>query len=178
MACSVVVNRIVWHFKGVVMGRKITPEESFHEKYIKQQNGCWNWVAGADKHGYGRIGIGFPKTEVSSRFSWKLYNGAIPCGLHVCHKCDNPKCVNPDHLFLGTPQDNRLDSKRKQRDSPPPVHFGSTHHKAKIDESIVVKIRELYSTTNLSQRKLSAMFGVSQTVIGRIIRRELWVHVK
>jgi len=164
-----------------VAPRKFTSADfikSFHSKYEKNtRNGCWEWFAAKDVHGYGRIGTVDKKIEVASRFSWRIHHGDIPSKMCVCHKCDNPCCVNPEHLFLGTYQDNALDSKRKGRSSKPPVHEGASHHRAKLNERQVLEIRSLYRTKRYSQRALGRKFGMHQTVVGKIIRGDLWKEV-
>ena len=93
--------------------------DRFHEKYERVPFGaCWIWVGALDTDGYGMIAVGRgPKS--AHRISWILKNGEIPDGKHVLHTCDNPACVNPDHLFLGTHSDNMKDGVKKGRIKPP-----------------------------------------------------------
>lgn len=89
--------------------------ESILNKYIKiENNGCWNWIGWKDRKGYGQAHFQ-SKRFFSHRLSWIFYKGEIPIGLYVCHKCDNPSCCNPDHLFLGTQKDNIQDMMKKGR---------------------------------------------------------------
>lgn len=81
---------------------------------IQKTETCWLWTAMTNAGGYGRIKIG-RKNEIASRVSYKIYKGAIPAGMLVLHHCDNPPCVNPEHLFLGTQADNMNDMYQKQR---------------------------------------------------------------
>lgn len=94
-----------------------TPLEERFWLYVQKSDGCWNWTGGLSSKGYailkGEGGDG--KRLQSSRVSWEIHNGPIPPGLFVCHRCDNPKCVRPDHLFLGTQTDNMQDCIRKGR---------------------------------------------------------------
>jgi hypothetical protein len=115
------------------------------------------------------------------RFSYELANGPIPDGLFVCHKCDNPKCVRPDHLFLGTNQDNVTDMVRKGRHVPNAaginVPRGNNHHWAILTEEQVHEIRKRYANERISYRELGEIYGVSGAAIGEIIRRANWSHV-
>ena len=91
------------------------PEERFHDKYIPvTETGCWLWISCCNGDGYALISAN-GKSMRAHRLSWEMHRGPIPRGLFVLHKCDTPECVNPDHLFLGTNQDNMDDAKRKGR---------------------------------------------------------------
>ena len=99
---------------GINMSKRKTPEERFHEKYIKDPDtSCWIWT-GCTSNGYGRIYYK-GRLDLAPRVSWKLHNGPIPEGKLVCHHCDTPPCVNPDHLFIGTQKDNMTDAREKGR---------------------------------------------------------------
>lgn len=87
---------------------------SFMLKVHKMDSGCWHFTGYINKAGYGQIKI-INNVIHAHRASWILHNGHVPSGLLVCHKCDNPKCVNPDHLFLGTHKDNAIDMVIKGR---------------------------------------------------------------
>ena len=142
-------------------------EDWFKSKYnINNKNGCWEWFGANDKRGYGRFGDKPYSIVLAHRYSYTLKHGEIPNGMHLCHKCDNPKCVNPDHLFLGTAKDNYDDCKNKGRHSPPPHPSGSGHPRSKLSQAQVKELRELYATGNYSQRKLSALFNLSQPCMG------------
>lgn len=103
-----------------------TLKERFEEKVSPEPNsGCHLWAASGFPHGYGKISVDGESTG-AHRVAWELYRGAIPTGLHVLHRCDIRCCVNPDHLFLGTPQDNVDDKMAKNRG-----YSGSRHHNSR-----------------------------------------------
>lgn len=127
---------------------------------------CWPWLKFLDKMGYGQCSIN-GTCFYSHRVSFTLVNGPIPDGLCVLHKCDNPKCNNPGHLFLGTRTDNSKDKMAKGR------------HRCgrKLNVEKVLKIRESYSRGGVTQDGLAAEHGVCQAVIWKIVRRKSWIHV-
>lgn len=143
------------------------PEVRFWSK-VERSPGCWEWRGTKNPHGYG-IFENNRKRVQAHRFSWEIANGRpIPEGLVILHACDNPPCVNPAHLSVGTHADNVADSKAKRRHT-----FGRKQHDAKLTEELVREIRGA-SGTNY---ELAARYGVSYQTISRVRRRELWKHV-
>jgi len=130
---------------------------------------CWIWT-GSCSNGYGNF-MTPTKHERAHRFSWMLHRGEIPKGVFVCHTCDNPCCVNPGHLFLGTQTENMADMWKKGRG----VH-GSRVITARLDESKVIKIRELASS-GVSIKEMAKEFGVGLSTIGEVLRGTNWRHV-
>jgi len=142
---------------------------------IDDEKSCWEWQGAKDKDGYGRIGIerkDFKKIYKTHRLSWELQNGPVPKENCICHHCDNPPCVRPDHLFLGTVWDNNHDKEKKNRQV-----RGELNGMRKLTEKEIVKIRELAYRGKFSQKEIAAMFLVSQSAISKIVRKERWLHV-
>jgi hypothetical protein len=141
--------------------------ERFMDKVSPEPNsGCWLWTAAVSENGYGI----FPAfgDRLATRVSLTLFKQQPSKDKVVCHKCDNPICVNPDHLFVGTRLDNARDSVAKARHA-----FGSRHGKAKLNEEQVLVIR----TSNKKQHELAAEYGVARTMISRIKNRKRWALV-
>jgi len=139
-------------------------------------NACWEWQATRTVLGYGRMQVRLRPgrwTAVSAhRLAWELTYGRILPGIFVCHHCDNPPCVRPDHLFLGTPGDNRADMKRKNRG---PRYDGIHNSRAKLTEADVCAIRGLQGQA--TQQQIAIAFGVSQILVSLILRGKIWTHV-
>lgn len=164
-------------------------ENKFWRKVIKgkSKNDCWGWDASCFKAGYGQITHGYRIGEHLSlkahRVSYEIHFGKIPKGALVCHTCDTPSCSNPKHLYLGTPKSNVQDMiKRGRRYDTSGVNNGQS----KITEKDVKAIRRLYAKNTktgrvrkeYSQKRIADMFGISQSVVYDIVRRNYWSHVK
>ena len=126
---------------------------------------CWIWVGPKHRQGYG-----YHKQMMAHRYSYKLYKGEFPKEMHVCHTCDNPSCVNPNHLFLGTHKDNMRDMYAKNRC---PHNKGEKHHNAKATPEIVRHIRR----KEMTQRAYAKLYGMCQRSIAEIQHRLTWPHV-
>ncbi len=130
---------------------------------------CWSWTGSLTHNGYGTLCFD-GGTKRAHRVAWQLSQGAIPLGMHVLHRCDNPPCCNPRHLFLGTHDDNMADRAAKGRD-----RRGTEQPAAKLTDANVRVIRAEYRYGN--GRKLAERFGVSAQTISRIVNGEDWSHV-
>ena len=136
-------------------------QNRFEEKFTKHESGCWLWNAACRTTGYGVFSYN-GKPVTASRVSYILYKGTDPGDLFVCHTCDNPKCVNPDHLFLGTNQDNVEDRKRKGR----PVGRLSSITQAQHDS--VLKM--ITSGEYKSLREIASISQIPRSTIQRIAK--------
>jgi hypothetical protein len=138
---------------------------------VEKTEGCWNWTASLDKCGYGRFNIN-GKILKAHRVAYTLFIGDVPEGRCVCHTCDHPGCVNPEHLWLGTVLENMQDRDRKGR-AVHPISKGEANGNAKLSQDDIVKIREMRSYGYL-QREIAQSFGVSLAQISRIILGQRW----
>jgi hypothetical protein len=142
---------------------------------INPVTGCWEWT-GAKRNGYGRLTTGSRtngtrKTVSAHRLSYQLFKGEIPRGYEICHKCDNPCCINPDHLFAGTRQDNVDDREQKGRNIVP---RGENNGRAKLTEDDVRGARNERVTNGTSYRTLAANYGVAKRTIMDAVRGVNW----
>ena len=175
---------------------KQTLEQRFWPK-VQKSDGCWLWTGSKDARGYGRLKN--PRTGATPlkahRVSWEVHFGPIPDELWVLHSCDNPPCVNPAHLFLGTQADNMRDMVQKGRQgslvhperlargdrhgsrlhperlNPP---RGERHRSAKLTWAQVAEIRRLYAAGYITQQQLADQFGVALTTINPLLRGKTW----
>lgn len=145
---------------------------------------CWTWTAALNTAGYGVIsaGPGGASPLRAHRVAWELTHGPIPSWLDVLHACDNPPCVNPAHLWLGTASDNGRDmaSKGRARGQRSWDHMprGEDHGYATLTEADVREIRRAYAAREATQTDLGRRFGVHQTLISLIVLGKAWRHVK
>jgi predicted XRE-type DNA-binding protein len=149
------------------MARRNTSSD-FWER-VNKTSGCWLWAGGVSPQGYGRLHWR-GQERAAHRVSWSLHTGRpIPRGNLVCHHCDTPLCVRPDHLYLGTAKTNAQDrDTRKRRD----VRPGERHHNARLTAGDVVTIRNLAQT--LTHKAIGEQFDISRQHVGDILRGECW----
>lgn len=155
----------------------MTLQERFEDKYIPDPNsGCWHWTAYCNAGGYGVLGSDKvrKKTILAHRVSWTLHYGDIPDGMKVCHTCDVPSCVNPDHLFLGTQAENIDDMAKKGRRA---SFKGVNNTNVTLNEIQVRVIRRLLGFKKQTQQEIGDMFGVNQAAISKINRGLAWGHI-
>ena len=139
------------------------------------EDACWAWLGAIQTDGYGSIGIkkdGKWRMTLPHRFMYEECLGKIPEKMCVCHSCDNPACVNPKHLFLGTHKDNMLDKSNKGR---VPDMTGENNPNAKLSKEDVLYIRSYFGVLNITE--LSRLFNVTPTNISDIVKNETWTHV-
>jgi len=159
---------------------RITPPEIRFWRHVNKlsKDECWLWKGGTTGHGYGRFRPGPRGVPMIGAhvFSWQIENGySVPKGLFVLHSCDNPRCVNPAHLRVGTPRENTLDATRKGRMK----HFfrpGPNHRRgkgSKLNEFQVAEIKR----DKRDPRTVAARYGVSRQLIGDIRSGRAWKHV-
>jgi len=148
------------------------PSERFWSKVdVGEKNECWIWQ-GKKSDGYGRFYLQ-GRRVYAHRYAWELANEMkIPDGLLVLHSCDEPSCVNPAHLHLGTQAQNMREMKEKGRST-----YGERNGMAVLDEPSVKMIRNLHQQGKLSAKEIAQVAGVSYSQVKKIIRGERWTHV-
>lgn len=148
----------------------MTPKDKARfEKKFRVTPGCWVWTSYRDKDGYGGFSIEHV-TFRAHRVAYMMYVGEIDDGMLICHKCDNPSCVNPDHLYQGTQQKNMRDMRSKNRGA---INNGVLCGGSKLSESQVLEIRSLKQ----SQSAIARKYGVAQSTISLIVNRKTWTHI-
>jgi hypothetical protein len=142
---------------------------------VKKGKSCWEWKASKREKGYGFFGFNL-KNWPAHRISWLIHNGRIPKGMCVLHHCDNPQCVNPKHLWLGTYKDNAWDMIKKGRRYD---NSGEKCGRAKLTEKQVKLIRKIYRKgwTLTNMYRLAERFGVHKVTIHLIIHKQSWKHI-
>lgn len=147
------------------------PERFWKKVAQRGPDDCWEWQGAIDKHGYGQIKMRNHKHVRAHRVSYEIAYGTIADGLGVLHKCDNPPCVNPAHLFLGTTADNVADKIAKGRQL-----RGEQIPWAILTAADVIEIRRLHES-GVTQRAIALQFGTSYKNVHNIIRHNSWKHL-
>ena len=147
---------------------KLSRREKFLAKVSPREDGCWLWTGLVRPDGYGAIRFE-GKEQGAHRVAWKLFRGKIAPGMAVCHKCDVPACVNPAHLFSGTPADNAKDMSRKGRN-----RQGEKHGSARLTLAQVRRIKTMLTEDKLYMSEIAREFEVSETTIRSIKAGKTW----
>ena len=153
---------------------RMRPEDRFWPRVnrVEDEDSCWEWMGGKYERGYGAFMIhrdGRKRNTGAHRFSYELAYGPIPAGMFVCHRCDNPPCVRPDHLFLGTNTDNVRDMVSKKREN----HAGEHNGRAVLTAEGVRVIKDRLRAGEAA-RPIAADYGVSRETINAIRRGKAW----
>ena len=135
---------------------------------IQQPNGCMEWTGYVGKNGYGVRFVAGRHVSVH-RHAYETKIGPIPIGMCVCHHCDNRRCIEPSHLFLGSIEDNTADMVRKRRQA-----RGERHSQAKLTELEVAAIRHEWGSYGVTQRNIARKYGVSVGLVSMIVNRKIW----
>ena len=155
------------------------PSLRFWDKVIITEN-CWVWIGNKNQFGYGLQALGKGnKRALAHRTSYEMHKGAIPEGKHICHTCDHPWCVNPEHLFAGTRSDNMTDCVKKGRhvsNTHPGYVTGSKNGRTKLSEEDIINIFKMRKEGALI-REMAKKFGSSNSRISAILNKRNWTHV-
>jgi len=149
-------------------------EERFWSR-VDKSGECWAWKGSVCSNGYGRVSVNGALTG-AHRHAWAITNGPIPEGICVLHRCDNPPCVNPAHLWLGTQLENIQDRVAKGRNGATGSKHGADGYNAKLTSEAVSEIRSRYAAGGITQQQLGEAHGVNRSTIGYIVRNNTWKH--
>lgn len=165
------------------MPRKYTPEErvvAFWSKVNKNgptqphmESPCWEWTAGTCRTGYGKVRGSGRMLMTAHRVAYQMASGPIPVGLFACHRCDNRRCVRPDHLFLGTAAENTADMKNKGRMRP---NIGILSPSAKFSEADVMEVRRMYASGS-TPTAIAKQRNMNRETVYSIVYRRAWRHL-
>lgn len=158
--------------KHIKKDKALAYKRRFLTHIRKTKNGCWEWMGSRDSKNYGRIRLD-DQINLAHRVAWVIFFDEIPKNKCICHKCDNPPCCNPHHLFIGTLKDNSQDCINKNRRHD---QRGEKHHLAKLTEQDVIKIRKRRNTGEYLD-SIANDFNVTKSMIWCIIANKNWKHI-
>lgn len=143
--------------------------------HVRKTPTCWIWEGAKNGNfGHGIFRFDSGKNILSHRFSWTIHNGPIPEGMNICHTCDNPPCVNPNHLWAGTTKDNVHDMIKKGRSNPP---RGERQGNSKLTEEQVRSIRKEYIPGVTLQADIAKKYNIRYQTVDGICKRKSWRHI-
>jgi len=151
-----------------------TIEEKLRFNSVEDSNGCWLWQGGKTTFGHGIIAVN-RKSHLAHRVAYKIWKDRVPLNMFVCHTCDNPKCINPDHLFIGTQDDNMKDMANKGR-SNNGIQKGEKNPQSQLTDRQVRRIKRLLLNGH-TRKEIANKFGVNEAVVGFISENKNWKHV-
>lgn len=159
----------------------------FWSKVVKRDSGCWEWTGHIISRGYGQFSL-HDKGYLAHRVAYALTFSTPDQSLYCCHRCDNPKCVNPHHIFLGTAQDNASDRVSKGRQArgerhgfvtkPESCPRGERCARSKYKEAVIRSIRDEWAAGGVRYSDLAEKFGMSHSNVMKVINRKTWTHLK
>lgn len=167
-------NEQRFQYKKATENEKIERKKILFNKKVIIKDGCWDWKGNFAKNGYAILHVyhnGKICTKSAHRVSFEIHKGSIPNGMNICHRCDNKRCTNPDHLWLGTTQNNIDDKVRKGRQN-----VGENRYNSKFKDDDIREIRKMLKL-GVSGANLARKYNVSRTVITYIKQGKTWKHV-
>lgn len=147
--------------------------ERMNSKFAKRDSGCWEWIGAKNQAGYGVLVVG-GKSMLAHRLSYVMHKGCLDPGVLVCHHCDNPCCINPEHLYAGDDKTNAFDRMSRGRSA---SHVGELNEIAKLTDESVSQIRRAWAEGVLKQKELAEMYDVSPSLISKVVNGHIWGHV-
>jgi hypothetical protein len=156
--------------------RSSVPAPERFARFFEKSEGCWEWRGTRRRSGHGSFNAVGNRPVLAHRYAWELQNGPIPDGMCVCHRCDNPPCVNPAHLFLGTQRDNVRDMRQKGRGRGLRHGAGAANNSAKLTAEQVREIRARLAAGE-GRKSIAPEYGVHFETISTVGRRDSWQDV-